>query len=220
MCWRKDLQRKITPYVHGYLSPDSRKEIESHLTECDRCRIVLSRILVANRLAGHLPSVSAPIDSWKAIESTIGKKSRSSTNALPFPMKTILGAAATVFTVFLFFLLWTGFPDFQKQDSFDPAAFRPVSISQFPNTVEPHVATEGYVTQISVQDEEGDLKFKLVDNLHRPNHFVVCEIIAPFKMTAPSPGSRIRVYGVSRYDSKADHQWFEVHPVLNIEPVR
>jgi hypothetical protein len=27
------------------------------------------------------------------------------------------------------------------------------------------------------------------------------------------------VYGVSRYDGQADHNWYEVHPVLNIEVV-
>ncbi len=66
----------------------------------------------------------------------------------------------------------------------------------------------------------GDLSFKLVDELGRPGPFIICEIIDPIKLAPPSVGSRVRVYGVSRYDGQADHNWYEVHPVLNIEVVR
>ncbi|MEK6406526.1 MAG: hypothetical protein AABN34_06145 [Acidobacteriota bacterium] len=38
--------------------------------------------------------------------------------------------------------------------------------------------------------------------------------------TDSAVGSRVRVYGVSRYDSQDNHNWYEVHPVLNIELVR
>ena len=103
---------------------------------------------------------------------------------------------------------------------FDRDAYRQVPLAQIPHTEEPHVSTIGYVSEVSVDEDEGDLTFKLVDNLQRPTHFVVCEIIPSIKMDTPPVGSRIRVYGVTRYDAKADHQWFEVHPVLDIEPVR
>jgi hypothetical protein len=78
---------------------------------------------------------------------------------------------------------------------------------------------EGYVSEVSVNDEDGDLSFKLVDDLGQPGPFIVCEIIDPIKLAAPAVGSRVRVYGVSRYDGQADHNWYEVHPVLNIEVV-
>ena len=76
------------------------------------------------------------------------------------------------------------------------------------------------VSKEGFNDEDGDLSFKLVDELGRPGPFIICEIIDPIKLAPPSVGSRVRVYGVSRYDGQMDHNWYEVHPVLNIEVVR
>jgi len=220
-CWRMDLQRKMAAYIHGSLSSGSAKEIETHLVDCESCRVRLSSIREADRLARHLPSVTSPTASWGVIESMIARNSKISAAKTPFPMKTTIAYASMIITVLTALILWRTAPGlYERNKGFDPADFRQISLSQFPQTVEPHVATEGYVSQISVDDEDGDLMFKLVDDLKQPNHFVVCEIIAPVKLNAPPPGSRIRVYGVSRYDGKADHQWFEVHPVLNIEPIR
>ena len=94
-----------------------------------------------------------------------------------------------------------------------------VNIADIRETGNPHVMTEGYVSEVMVNDEDGDLSFKLVNDLGRPGPFIVCEIIDPIKLAPPSVGSRVRVYGVSRYDGQADHNWYEVHPVLNIEVV-
>jgi hypothetical protein len=79
---------------------------------------------------------------------------------------------------------------------------------------------EGYVSEVRINDEDGDLSFKLVEDLKSPGPFIVCEIIDPIKLTPPKVGSRVRVYGVSRYDGQDNHNWYEVHPVLNIEEVR
>jgi Putative zinc-finger len=224
MCWRINLRRKLTAYIHGSLSLDSIKRIESHLMECESCRVSFFRIKEADHMAGRLSGVTArPINSWKAIESIIQKRSQSSTPEIGYFVKALTGVAAALFAVLailIFSRVMADLPNQKRDLRFDPGAYHPISLSQFPKTVEPHVATEGYVSQISVNDEDGDLMFKLVDDLHRPNHFVVCEIISPYKLELPSPGSRIRVYGVSRYDGKAEHQWFEVHPVLNIVPIR
>jgi hypothetical protein len=104
--------------------------------------------------------------------------------------------------------------------SLDLNDFRSVSISDISRSTEPHVVTEGYVSDVRIDNEDGDLVFKLVDDVRRPQPFIVCEIISPMKIAPPPVGSRVRVYGVSRYDGKADHQWYEVHPVLDIEVVR
>ena len=86
-------------------------------------------------------------------------------------------------------------------------------------TTKPHVMAEGYVSEVRIDDEDGDLRFKLVDSLQQSGPFIICEIIDPIKLAPPTVGCRVRVYGVSRYDSQADHMWYEVHPVLNIEVV-
>lgn len=220
-CWRMDLQNKMAAYIHGSLSSDSAKEIATHLVGCETCRIRLSQIKEGDRILRHLPAVKPSSDSWDVIESMIARNTKTSLSRSPFSMKALIPYAAMIVAVLTALILWRTAPElYERNTAFDRTDFRPISLSQFSESVEPHVATEGYVSQISVDDEDGDLMFKLVDDLHRPNHFVVCEIVAPLKLSAPPPGSRIRVYGVSRYDGKAEHQWFEVHPVLNIEPIR
>ena len=102
----------------------------------------------------------------------------------------------------------------------DPGEFHPVKISDIERTSMPHVMAEGYVSEVRANDEDGDLCFRLVDDLRQSGPFVVCEIIDSIKIQPPSVGSRVRVYGVSRFDSKEDHRWYEVHPVLDIEIVK
>jgi hypothetical protein len=83
----------------------------------------------------------------------------------------------------------------------------------------PHVVTEGYVSEVRI-DPDGDMTFRLVEDIDHPDPFIVCEIIRPIRISPPMVGSRVRVYGVSRYDGQPDKQWYEVHPVLNIEAVK
>jgi hypothetical protein len=62
--------------------------------------------------------------------------------------------------------------------------------------------------------------FKLVEDVSQPQPFIICEIISPINLAPPTVGSRVKVYGVSRYDADEGRQWHEVHPVLNIETVK
>jgi hypothetical protein len=219
-CLRSDLKQKLTAFAHNELPPDSRKEVELHLENCNECRSRLSGITDVDRILGSMSRLSAPPDSLQKIEANVMKKARSSHVSSFY--KEIAVVAAALLAGFLLFAIWnrTDLRNQKFESEFDPKEFQSVSLSQFPKSVEPHVATEGYVQKMTVKDEEGDVKFRLVDDLNRPNHFVVCEIIEPFTMEPPPDGSRVRVYGVSRYDAKAQHGWFEVHPVLNIEPIR
>jgi hypothetical protein len=102
----------------------------------------------------------------------------------------------------------------------DLGEFHPVKISDIERASMPHVVAEGFVSEVRANDEDGDLCFRLVDDLGQSGPFLVCEIIDSIKMEPPMVGSRVRVYGVTRFDSKEDHRWYEVHPVLNIELVK
>jgi hypothetical protein len=82
---------------------------------------------------------------------------------------------------------------------------------------EPHVVAEGIVSEVRVDPRDGDVKFRIVENLYTPEPFVVCEVIGPYRIDAPRIGSRVRVFGVSRFDGKEAHQWHEIHPVLKVE---
>lgn len=66
---------------------------------------------------------------------------------------------------------------------------------------------------------EGSRRFRLNDP-DDPKAFVVCEILDGDPLRASKPGARVRVCGVSLYDSNPDHRWFEIHPVLKVEVLR
>jgi hypothetical protein len=94
--------------------------------------------------------------------------------------------------------------------------FEAVKISEIQHNTKPHVVAEGYVSEVRLEPD-GDLAFRLVEDLRQPEPFVVCEIVEPVRLGAPAVGSRVRVYGVSRYDNQPGRHWYEVHPVLGIE---
>src|SRR5262245_20708152 len=120
-------------------------------------------------------------------------------------VRALAGIAAALGFVVLFMVWSRGTVSLDRSpEPFSAHLYHSVALSDIPNTAEPHVTTVGYVSEISVDAEEGDRKFRLVDNLQSPNHFIVCEIIPPMDMKMPEIGSRIRVYGVSRYDGKAE----------------
>jgi len=219
-CWRIDLQKKLPLYILGQLSPGSARKIEDHLADCDSCRERLARVSEGNKLMTGLPAVEPSGNSWDAIEAAISHLPQKTEKITHYRLR-ILGSATAIIGILILLLFWN--PRFSKSQSrlaTDRVTYREIPLAKFQDTSEPYVATVGYVADIEVDEGDGDRAFKLVDDLEQPNHFVVCEIIAPMNMKIPSPGSKIRVYGVSRYDAKADHQWFEVHPVLNIQSLR
>lgn len=229
-CLRFDLRKNFSLYLNGELEASAVKRIEDHLIDCGACRTKLARLRNGHRLAREMPRFAPQRDPWGAIEAAIearpeqGQQRSGGWRAQVFKPGVALGfigVAALIAAVFV------------TADRRAPAAVTPliaealdlsqfhtVSIADIEQNEKPHVMTEGYVSEVRVDDQDGDLRFKLVDELGRPGPFVVCEIIDPIKLNAPQVGSRVRVYGVSRYDGQADHNWYEVHPVLNIEVVR
>ena len=129
-------------------------------------------------------------------------------------------AVITVLSITAFFGWRIGRLSANTSYNFESDEYRSVAIHEMPSNIEPHVVTEGYISEVRFDHEDGDLLFKLVEDLERPSPFVICEIIPPSNLDAPTVGKRVRVYGVSRYDAKEDHQWYEVHPVMAIEPVK
>ena len=103
-----------------------------------------------------------------------------------------------------------------KSSGMDFSDYHHLSIPELKSNTKPHVTTEGYVRDVYADEEEGTLHFKLVEIPQGSEPFVVCEILKPIEMTVPREGSRVRVYGVSRYDGQTNRKWYEVNPVLNI----
>jgi len=232
-CLRFGLQREFPLYLNGELGPAGVKRIEDHLLDCGSCRTRLAHLRNGHWLANQLPRFTPARDRWEDIEAAIG--ALESETAKPRPARARWRelalkpgfALATISVIALIgaVLLASGALSPAREgaglvaDALDLTEFHTVTIADIERNQKPHVVAEGYVSEVSANDDEGDLKFKLVDDLGQPGAFIVCEIIDPIRLKAPAVGSRVRVYGVSRYDGQADHNWYEVHPVLNIELV-
>jgi len=234
-CFRFDLRRRLSLYVTGELDAGEVKRVENHLLDCGSCRTRVARLRNGHRLAQETPRFTPQRDPWTAIEAAIearqstpapiaGRRARLRSFALkPGFAFAVIGIAALIAAIVVASGKRSPGEEPAGQliaDALDLKEFQTVNIADIHENRKPHVMTEGYVSEVRVNDEDGDLSFKLVDDLGRPGPFIICEIIDPIRLAAPSVGSRVRVYGVSRYDGQADHNWYEVHPVLNIEVVR
>lgn len=231
-CLRIDLRRSFSLYVTGELEAGAVKRVEDHLLDCGSCRTRVARLRNGHRLAQEMPRFTPPRDPWSAIEAAIEARpapnDRRGVSWRGLVLKPgfalgVIGVAALIAAVLVASDRRSTREEPAGQliaDALDLSEFQTVSIAGIEQNQKPHVMAEGFVSEVRVDDEDGDLRFKLVDELGRPGPFIVCEIIDPIKLKAPSVGSRVRVYGVSRYDGQANHNWYEVHPVLNIEVVR
>lgn len=232
-CWRFDIRRDFSRYVTGELPAVRTARLEDHLLDCGECRVILARMKRGNSYAKSAPPAVLKRDPWSMIERGIlsddGAPSESHLPAskrhgiwrrLPARPK-IMGTMAVLVIVMtavgLFVYSRPGNSNFGA--SIDADEFFPVSIAEIERSTQAHVVAEGYVAEVKLNDEGGDICFKLVEGLEAPTPFVICEIIDPLWLEPPAVGSRVRVYGVSRYDNRADHNWYEVHPVLSIEPL-
>lgn len=231
-CLRFDLRRNFSLYLNGELKANAVKRVEEHLIECGECRTRVARLRNGHRFALEMPRFVPQRDPWDAIEAAIqarpehGEPRSGGWRVQVFKPGValgVIGVAALIAAVFV--TTDRRAPADERAapliaEALDLSQFHTVSIADMEENNKPHVATEGFVSEVRVDERDGDLRFKLVDELGRPGPFIVCEIIDPIKLEAPQIGSRVRVYGVSRYDRQADHNWYEVHPVLNIEVVR
>ena len=219
ICWRIDIQRNFSRYLHNELDRKAAEGIENHVLDCLSCRARLARLRDGHRFAQQMPRLRPERDVWAAIEAAIESDnapaksparervaSRAAWSKFSYAQR-LAAALAIILLVAAGLLLISDRrePDYGQTvwpaiaESFDQKEFHEVSISNI--------------------DKDGDLTFRLVEDLGRGEPFIVCEIIEPIRLEAPSVGSRVRVYGVSRYDDQENHRWHEVHPVLNIENV-
>jgi hypothetical protein len=235
------LWRNFSLYLNGELAPRKIKRIEDHLLDCGSCRARLAHIRGGHRFAQAAPRFTPQRDPWAAIEAAIDQEQARQEQARPLaqpehapvPRQQILRPSFTIVltaAVILVCGLWVASnrralldkrgDASHASESLDLTEFHTVSIADMERTTKPHVVAEGYVSEVRINDEDGDLSFKLVDSLQQAEPFIICEIIDPIRVAPPPIGSRVRVYGVSRYDSQVNHNWYEVHPVLNIEVMR
>jgi anti-sigma factor RsiW len=215
-CCRFDLHRKYVAYIEGLLPAFSARKVEDHIRDCPNCDQLLERLRGAVEFVSKLPAIDPPENLWPAIQKRLrfGRPNSSSSLWVKAAVALAFGMICGILGSFTFH--W--FSDHRfSLSAIGAEEFTRVPIDLVSSTTEPHIVTEGYVSEVRVESDEGDKVFKLVENLHNPNPFVICEVIDPLNLPMPSVGSFVRVYGVSRYDNKSNHEWHELHPVLDIE---
>jgi hypothetical protein len=217
--------------LNDEITPLETKRIEQHLLDCGSCRARLSKMRSGHRFAGQLPRFTPQRDGWRAIENALeADQSRDTSEPLVGAVLGIIARrsfaiAAIAIALVLFGALAAlslkSVSDARESRLYALEAidFHRVSIANIEHNTEPHVVAEGYVSEVRIDHDDGDLVFKLVEDVQQAQPFIICEILNPEKLAPPPVGSRVRVYGVSRYDNQQNHNWYEVHPVLNIELV-
>jgi len=222
------------PYIEGLLDTDHVMRLERHLLDCDQCREHLVRLRAGHNLAQQLVRVpcadrrqpsfadlmrahsdAAPTRSRRFL---IGWSDRLATPRVVTALAALVLVQAIVLVVSNRGLVFGERAVVSaKPYDLDLSQFRKLSISQLRFNSQPHVATEGYVTDVHADKEEGTVAFRLVETRGALEPFVVCEIAGPIQMETPREGSHVRVYGVARYDAQTDRKWYEVNPVFHID---
>lgn len=237
-CWRFDLRRKMIPYLECWLPASESARLEQHLVDCDSCRSLLVRLRAGHQMAQRLAAL--PIEGGSASDFEFGlaalEAGVSAAGTHPSVWRDRLERLATprmVTALSVLVLLQLGLLVVSNRgvllgersrvsvtrDAVNFREFRRLSISELKSNTQPHVSTEGYVEDVHTDEEEGTVAFKLVESPQNAESFVVCEIMSPIQIAPPRAGTRIRVYGVARYDAQNDRNWNEVNPVLSIVPL-
>jgi hypothetical protein len=227
-----DIQRSLPLYLDGELGPERIEQVERHLMDCAWCRGRLAQLRDGQKFAKRMPLPVLDRDPWEQVEKSIDEEPQPATLprtrrhdewrhtiTRPGPLIALTGLA---FLLVLLVAVSTSRPDpseLRPDPHLNRDGFQNVAIADIGANTRPHVVTEGYVSEVRL-DKDGDLTFRLVENLAEAEPFIVCEIIPSLRLEPPMIGSRVRVYGVSRFDNQPGREWHEVHPVLGIEAVQ
>jgi hypothetical protein len=215
------LRRKFVPYLDGGLRPDQAGRLEKHLAGCRECGDLIVRIRAGHQAArrfGRLsPDASPRLPEFEEIWARRPSPSRLSP-ALAVPALLAV-AAGLVMLVAVSSRTMTSHSREGLVASHDIQAgreFTPLAIREFAMNSRSRIVTEGFVHNVYYDEQERTLHIKLVEGLQDPEPFVICEIRDVRGLTIPQQGSRVRVYGMARFDAQPGRGWHEVNPVMNI----
>ena len=234
LCRHFLLRRRYVPYLDGSLNAESVKRVERHLVDCEPCRDLFVRLRAGHQMAQRLERIVAAADGRREFATVMAAVNTSPRlhsrgwqgwlEHLATPRAVSVLATLVVVQLVLLVVSNRGVLLGKRSQvsinssTVDLDEFRRLSIEDLRSNTQPHVATDGYVYDVHRDAEEGTVAFKLGQSRNAPKEFVVCEIIT--RMPAPRDGDHVRVYGVARYDAQSDRKWYEVNPVLNIDPLK
>jgi hypothetical protein len=207
------VRRRLLPYLEDALDARAAAGLERHLAACDGCAQVLARLRSgheAGRSFGRLaPTAPARLPRFEEVRAERPAFRR------PFP------AAAVPATLALAVLLAAAVLFTARTRAVRPpkpatGPFTELAISDFETGLDSRVVTEGFVQNVYFDEEERTLHIKLAESPLGQGPFVICEVRDARGLDVPAVGSRIRVYGRSRYDAQPGRGWHEVNPVMQI----
>jgi hypothetical protein len=231
------LRRRFVPYLEGELPPGARIRLESHLVRCRDCRGLLARVQAGQDAGRELdrtgPDIGQGPPVFEELLARIGGLpgrrglGPATWRRLPAllaasPAVRVLGVFALALAALLVVSNRRALRSGEERAALSATAgeagsFTPLSIAAFePNTQSP-VVTEGLVTGVYFDEKEKTLHIKLVEPGDKSEPFVICEVRSPGRMAIPQEGSRVRVYGMARFDPQPGRGWNEVNPVTNID---
>jgi ferric-dicitrate binding protein FerR (iron transport regulator) len=77
------VNKLLSAYAHGELSPVEAAQVVAHLDACAACRAEFEEIKLGIRLAESLPSVAAPASLWEGIEASLSSTPTTSRRKAP-----------------------------------------------------------------------------------------------------------------------------------------
>jgi hypothetical protein len=235
-CFRFGLRKKFVPYLEGELPPREAKRVEKHLLDCGRCRAIFGRLRAGHRSAQQLrhlsPDGAHPAPEFETMMADVGEivpvrhkwvrawedwfYALTTPRLVQVLMVLVLALTAVLVVSNRRYLFGDRNSGLDKSTALKFSEFHPLSIPELQSNTRPHIAIEGYVRDVHIDQEEGTLHFTLAEIPQGLGPFVICEIMSPIGMPIPRDGNRVRVYGVARYDAQPGREWYEVNPVLNI----
>jgi hypothetical protein len=224
------LRWKFVPYLEGVLAPRPERQVERHLIDCEPCRDLLVRLRAGHQMARSLERIVPVGDSAPEFDTLIARVASPGEqrtagrqdwlDRLATPRAVSALAALVVVQLALLVVSNRGILLGERSrvaihsSRLDLGEFRQLRIADLKTNTLPHVATDGYVSDVRTDDEEGTVTFRLAERPGAAGQFVICEIMT--QMAPPRNGAHVRVYGVARYDAQPTRKWYEVNPVLNI----
>ena len=74
-------EQNISAYIDDEVTPEVRREMEGHLSECDACRQEYETHLASWEAAGDMRTEATPDDLWQAVEDELQAKGGGGTSA-------------------------------------------------------------------------------------------------------------------------------------------
>jgi hypothetical protein len=229
------LRRLFVPYLEGQVSPARAARLEKHLHGCRACSEFLG-VLQAGHEAGRRFGLSGletapPPPEYEEIRARCvrpGVRRAGSAPGILHPAlwpRGIVAAVVTGLALCLFAVVERHMP---RRAGIVSAAsrgranreFTPLRIGDFSSSPGSPIVTEGFVNAVYFDEEENTLHIKLVEAPHAAGPFVICEMTKSRGLAVPAEGSRVRVYGMARFDAQPGRGWNEVNPVTNIDVLK